>query len=114
MSTTVSRTTPASGVEILEWNLTDNETGDAAVVPYYPERTVQVGGSLGGSTVDLKGKITGAAAGFALTDFQGNALSFVSAGGDAIGPVVNEIWPEVTGGTGSAIKIQVLLQRVGA
>lgn len=86
---------------VVSWNLSNSEAGDPFENPGSSDRSVQVGGTFGvGGAVVLEGSNDGTNY-RTLTDPQGNALSFTSAGLEAISEVTRYVRGRVTAGDGT-------------
>ena len=75
-----------------------NSDGSGVEFSDYADRSVQVIGTFGGATIALQGSNDGGTTWAALSDPQGNALSFTSAGIEQVGTISQMIRPIVTGG----------------
>jgi hypothetical protein len=98
---------------IVQWDLGADDTGLPVRYAGAADRTVQVIGTFGGATVAIQGTLENATTGqtwLPVTDAQGNAISMTSAGLEAITELVRQIRPVVTGGTGTAVKVLMLLR----
>ena len=85
---------PGGQMRILEWTLAAGENGDAFRLPSEADRSVQVIGSVFGTTVTIQGSNvptpTLDAHWFTLHDSVGDTLAFTAVGGDAI--MENTLW----------------------
>jgi hypothetical protein len=79
----------------------------------FADRSVQVFGTFGGAAVALQGSndLTNPTNWNALTDLQGNAINFTTAGLEQISESTCWVRPVVTGGAASGITVQMLLRR---
>jgi hypothetical protein len=95
------------GVNVAQWaDLGGAETGQSAMMAGYPDRTVQVAGTLGGATVVLEGSNDGTNY-FPLTKPGNTAISFTAAGGCAIIENPAFIRPKASGGTAAHILVTI-------
>jgi len=78
-----------------------NDTGSPVPNASYSDRSVQVTGTFGGSTVTIQGSNDGGTTWATLNDSAGVALTFTSAGLREILQVTGLIRPIVTGGSGT-------------
>jgi hypothetical protein len=96
---------------LVTWNtLTTTDTVGATVtLPAHSDRSVQISGTFGGTTVTIEGSNDGT--NFqTLDDFQGNELSFASADLENIAQAVYYLRPLLTGGDGTTdIDVSLLL-----
>lgn len=74
------------------------------------DRTVQVFGTFGGTTVGMQGSLDGTNW-VALTDAQGNTIEFTADGLEAITELVRFIRPVTVGGTGVDVTVMLLMRR---
>ena len=89
----------------------ETTAGNASVPRYAPlvslvTASVQVGGTFGGATVVLQGSNDGVTYA-TLKDFQGNNISFTSAGYAEFSSGAAFIKPSISGGTGDSINVTV-------
>ena len=93
----------------LRWEtLTEsNTTGTAESITDFTDRSVQVIGTFGGSTVSLQGSNDGGTTWAILDDPQGTAISLTSAGIAQIGTITELIRPIVVGGTSVDVDVHV-------
>lgn len=100
------------GVRIWEWSAmtqADNE-GTSLPQPNFTDRAVQVSGTFGTASVSLNGTIDGTNY-HTLTDPQGNALTFTSAGIKQISEAVRELKPVLSGGNGTTdLTVTILMK----
>lgn len=88
-------------VAITTWpNVAAGDTCGHIRLGVWSDRTVQVGGSFGGATVRIQGSNDDIEY-FTLTDPQGNPLSFVAAGLEAIIELPAFLRPAIEGGDGT-------------
>lgn len=106
---TVNQTRDQRAV-IVSWTLTDSENGNAPELPFYSDRSVQVEGDFDTATITIEGSNDGTNY-HPLTDPQGNALAFTSAGIEAISELTRYIRPSSGAGTGSVdVTISILMR----
>ena len=101
------------GIRVVEWAaLANGDDGAPAELVNFADRTVQVAGTFGaGGSVTIEGSLDGVTYA-ALTDPQGNALTFTSARLETISEVVRYIRPRVTAGDGTtALTVRILFRR---
>ena len=111
IKSTLTQPDKIAGVNVATWDaVTENDEAEARIFPYKADKTVQVGGTLGGSTVTLKGSNDGVTY-FTLTDPEGTELSFAEPGLKQI--LENPVYlkPEFSGGAGQSAK--VIISAVG-
>lgn len=116
VSTAVSRDHLASHnqLQLRQWTLAAGETGDAApFMAAFPDRSVQVEGTFGGTTITFEGSNDGTNW-QTLTDEQGDALSFTVAGLRQILQCTVHVRPKSTGGAGASVVISLFGVRSGA
>ena len=89
------------------WALGDADTGQTVQHAGAADMSFQVFGTFGSATVILQGSnqpFDGTIDTFwTLTDQADNAISFTSAGGEAVAPLAAAIRPSTSGGSGTAI-----------
>lgn len=96
-------------VNTVAWALGAGDTGKAVSMANFPDKTVQVTGTFGSVTLRGSNKAapddTVSGDWFNLTDLQGNALTFTSAGGKLIAE--NTLWisPITAGGSGYSVMV---------
>ena len=96
---------------VISWlGLATNDDGQRLEMPGSADRTVQVGGTFGGSTCIIEGSNDGVNY-LVLTDPQGNNLSFTSAKIETVTEITRYIRPRITGGSGASINIHLLVRR---
>ena len=96
---------------IVEWVLGAGDTGVPIDYPGAADRTVQIIGNFGGATVEMQGTLEQTPVTWLpVTDAQGNAISKTEASLEAITELVRWIRPIVTGGTGTAVTILLLMR----
>jgi len=97
--------------------LLQGDEGEQATIPGGSDRVAQVYGTFGGASVTLEGSLlqspNAATADhwFPITDLQGNAVTFTSAGGEYCTENVTHVRPQVTGGDGTTSLTVVVLSR---
>lgn len=113
MSTLVTRRDGEGRTVRHTWaSLLQSETGVSVSIPGAADRSIQITGTFGGASVGVQGSLEAVAANWStLTDAQGNALTFTSAGLEAVSEVVTHIRPAVTGGDGTTDLAVTLLSR---
>lgn len=95
-------------------NLDENDSAPAAIdMSEYADRSIQVVGSFNSGTVVLEGSNDGTNY-VTLTDPQGNALSFTSAGIEQIQELTRYIRPRVSAGTGVDVDVFIMLRRASS
>jgi hypothetical protein len=98
-------------VTVVSW--TGGATGDTGTAYSDPgggDRSVQIEGTFGGSTVNIHGSNNGTEY-HLLTDPQGNDLAKTAADLEQITEQVRHIRPNCTGGAGSAIAVTLVIRR---
>lgn len=96
---------------IVEWTLGDGDTGAPIDYPGAADRTVQIFGNFGGATVAMQGTLEAVPLTWLpVTDAQGNAITKTEASLEAITELVRWIRPVVTGGSGTAVTILLLMR----
>lgn len=104
-------TTEKDPCHILTWEgLTVGDTGQPVEMPGSADRTVQVGGTFGGSTCTIEGSNNGVDY-LVLTDPQGNALNITSAKIETITEITRYMRPRIFSGSGSSINVSMLVRR---
>lgn len=98
-----------SRITLATWDMAAGDTAEAVRYAGSADRTVQIIGTFGGATVAIYGSLNGTDWA-PLTDAQGNAISMTSAGIEAITELVRFIRPVVTGGSGTAVTVMLLLR----
>jgi hypothetical protein len=101
---------------LITWSdIPTGNTGAAIQNPTHADRSVQVAGTFGGSTVIIQGSnnSTNGVDGdwVTLTDPAGAALSFTSTGLKQILQVTKWVRPSVSGGAAAAIDVDLLMVR---
>ena len=90
------------------WTITDGDTGDPAEIPGATDRTVQVTGTFGGTTITLQGSLEETPTNwFTLTDPLGNDVTFSAAG--AVTIMENATWIRPSESGGSSVSVEVTL-----
>lgn len=85
---------------------TENDTGAAALMPHFPDKSVQVAGTFGGGTFLIEGSNDGT--NYAtLHDPQGNSLSFTAAGIKMVAENSRYIRPRATAGSSASVTIAI-------
>lgn len=103
------------GVMRIEWAaMATGDTGQPVDWAGHADRSVQVFGTFGGSSVAIEGSNDAGPTPTnwnVLTDPQGNALNITAAGLERVTEDTCWVRPNITGGTGSPITVQMLLRR---
>lgn len=100
---------PVGKASVVTWSaMATGDTGNAVQSPGFSDRSIQVEGTFGGSTVTIQGSNDGTNY-YTLTDTAGVALTFTSAGLRQILQITRYIRPTVTAGAGSALNVNVLI-----
>lgn len=112
----VTNIPPANRMSHVSWaNLASGD--DGFPVGPYPgaDRSVQVTGTFGGSTVTLQGSndLTSPTNWFTLSDPQGNPLTWTSSRLEQISEYPLWMRPVVVGGTGTGLRVEMLVARGG-
>ena len=94
------------------WDLmAGGDSGEPVTIPGAADKTVQISGTFGTSTVAIQGGLDASDAGVYnnLTDPQGNAIAAIAAGAlESITENTTWIKPVVAAGTGTPIKVVLL------
>ena len=93
---------------LIRWSLGPDDDGAPVVVSERPDMSVQVTGTFDGATVSIQGSNDGIVWA-SLVDYFGNALDFTADGFASIGPRTWKVRPLVTGGTTTAVTVDLLL-----
>ncbi len=88
------------------------QDGATAEIASFTDRSVQVSGTFGGTTVTIEGSNNGTTW-VTLTDTAGTALTFTSAGLRQILQVTRYIRAKTTSGTGVSVKAALVALRKG-
>lgn len=94
---------------LASWSLGAGDSGVPVRYAGAADRTVQIVGTFGGATVDIQGSLDGTNWS-SVTDAQGNAITATSATLEAVTELVRFIRPVVTGGTGTAVTVTILMR----
>lgn len=95
-------------------NLTTADTSPAAFEwVEWADRSVQVIGTFNGGTVTIEGSNDGATWA-ALTDPQGNAMTFTATKIEQVSEVTRYVRPRITAGTGMDIDVFFVLRRASS
>lgn len=98
-------------VTLAQWALvTENDTCSPVEYAASADRSVQIAGTFGASTVLIAGSNDGTNY-VTLTDPQGNAVSKTTAAIETLEEVTRYIKPTMSGGTGQSLTISLLLRR---
>lgn len=104
---TVTRPNPVYDAWVISWPSMGNaDNGTPASLLSASEKSVQVTGTFGSATVILQGSNDGSNW-RTLSDPQGNAISFTSAGLEAVLEHTRYIRPNTSGGTGTDVTVTV-------
>jgi hypothetical protein len=96
---------------VVSWALGAGDVGVPVAFPGAADRTVQMIGTFGGATVAMQGTLEATPTTWLpVTDAQGNAISATANALEAITELVRWIRPIVTGGTGTAVTILLLMR----
>jgi len=107
----VKERTQGSGYVVAWEGMDVSDTGEPFSQYQAADRSVQVQGTFDGTAVVIEGSNSAdASVWFTLTDPQGNALSFSSAGGKAISEAVRHVRPRLSGGTSPDIDVYLFAQ----
>jgi len=106
MATVIGNTNGDPNGVTASWTLGNADTGVAANIRRYADRTVQVSGTFGGATVIIQGSNDNSTW-FTLNDNTGAALSFVANGLKVMLENPSYIRPVSSGGAGSTIVVIV-------
>ena len=111
------RTQAGGGTFRHTWTpLLQGDDGQTAKFPANADRTVQVLGVFGGATVTFEASLVAntpaSAEWFSVTDLQGNAITFTSAGGEFVTENSVHYRPVVTGGDGTTSLTVHMLSRI--
>ena len=104
MATVASTQVRGEGNRFIWTGLTEADTGSAATSQMSGDKTVQVSGTFGGGTVILEGSLDGTNY-YTLSDPQGSALTFTSAGIKTVLEAVLFARPRVTAGTSVSLTV---------
>jgi hypothetical protein len=117
MATITATRTPVPGfgekAHLIKWTGLVGSTadvGDALEMPTWADRSVQVIGTFGTTTVSIQGSNDGATW-VTLTDTAAGALTFTSTGLRQILQVTRYIRPSAPSGTGTALDVHLLIVR---
>lgn len=95
---------------VVSWTLSTGDTGSPVQMIGNSDRSVQVEGIFGGTTVVIEGSNDGVNY-RTLTDPQGNALEITSGRIETIIELVRFIRPRMQGGSGAIVAITLLMKR---
>src|SRR6478609_3369664 len=111
MASISSTTTPGEAFTYT-WTLLTETNSDGIPVTAIgsADRTVQVTGTFGGTTVTLQGSLDGTNW-VTLNDPLGNAISFTATGLKAVLENCNYIRPKLTGGSSASITVKLLVRQ---
>jgi hypothetical protein len=90
--------------------LTTNDTGVPFKMVEFADRCVQITGTFGGATVNIKGSNDGTNYDF-LTDPQGNNIAKTVQSAEAITECMEYLRPDVSGGAGTSVTITLVARR---
>lgn len=101
-------TNPARGVVQILWEgVTEADTGAAVKAAQYSDKTVQVVGTFGGTTLTMQGSNDGSTW-FSLTDPTASAITFTSTGAKLIAENPLYIRCSASGGSGADLDVYVI------
>lgn len=86
--------------------VTEADTGAAAQMPHFPDKSVQVAGTFGGGTFRIEGSNDGSNYAV-LHDPQGNALDITSAGIKMVAENCRYIRPRATAGSSASVTVAI-------
>lgn len=89
--------------------VTEADTCVAVQYPQHAERTVQVTGTFGGTSVAVQGSVDGTNF-VALKGAAGSAIALTSAGLDSVSPNTLQVKPVLTGGTSVSVTVSILFR----
>lgn len=92
---------------LYQWVLNDGDDGSPVEAVEFADRSVQVTGTFGGSSVVIEGSNDSATYG-TLTDPQGNDLSISGPKVEMVTEVTRLIRPRVSAGSGVAVTVSLL------
>lgn len=92
---------------LYQWALAAGDDGAPVEAVEFADRSVQVAGTFGGSTVVIEGSNDLSAYG-TLTDPQGNALNITAPMVEMVSEVTRMIRPRVQGGSGVNVTVSLL------
>ncbi len=93
---------------VIQWTaVTEADTCVAAPYPTHADRSVQVTGTFGSATVLIQGSNDGGSTYATLNNAADAALSFTSAGLEAILESTALVKPTISGGTGQSLNIYI-------
>lgn len=96
---------------VASWsNLASGDVGQSIQMPAHADRSIQVDGTFGGSTVSIEGSNDDINY-YTLSDPQGNPLTLLSGKLKQILEVTRYIRPKVVGGAGASVKATILVVR---
>lgn len=107
--TDVSRRGDGSVFQVIWAAVTEADTCRAVSYPQYADKTVQVAGTFGGTSVAVNGSIDGTNY-VAMTDQGGTTIALTSAGMKQVLQNALLIQPELTGGSSTEVTISMLFR----
>jgi len=116
MATTLTRATgvgqgPRRSSVFTTWVLANGESGQILNAVGFNDKSVHVYGTFGGATVTMKGGNVNDATKFVtLKDKAGTDLALTAAGVNSLRDNVGFLQPVISGGSGSAITIVLLME----
>ncbi len=104
--------TAGNRAQVITWaNMATGDTGDPYEQPGYSDRSVQITGTFGGSTVTFRGSNNGSTY-VTLNDPQGTAISKTSADLEGVMELTRYVRPEVSGGAGVSVTVTLFVKKV--
>lgn len=100
-----------NGIHVVTWILSEDDDGTPVEMGAYADKTVQLSGTFGGTSVALQGSNDGLVW-FTLADYDGAALVTTANGLGGIRENTRYIRPLSTGGVGATVKVCVFSKRV--
>lgn len=92
---------------VVDWNITAVGPGGAVDIAAYPDKTLTVTGTFGGTTVTLEGSNDGVNW-VGLADNTGTAISLTDEGSVVVGSHTRYLRPVATSGTGIDLAVSVI------
>jgi len=96
----------------VRWLLGNADVGVPVDLGGFSDRSVHVSGTFGGATIVFKGSNNDSVSGVVLTDPQGNAITKTSESIEAVTELTQTVWPESSGGTGTAVIVDLFMHKV--
>lgn len=107
----INRTSPGLDSRHVSWApLAAGDNGAAVEMPEYPDRSVQVRGTFGGTTITLQGsnEISAPSVWQTLTAPGGSPISLTAAGLVQVVEITRWVRPLSTGGAAAAITVEMI------